>query len=55
VGEEFTGIPGKFVLLEETIRGFKEIVEGKHDDLPESAFYMAGTIDDVIQQAKLMA
>jgi F-type H+-transporting ATPase subunit beta len=55
VGEEFTGIPGKFVPLAETIRGFKEIVEGKHDDLPESAFYMAGTIDDVIQQAQMMA
>jgi F-type H+-transporting ATPase subunit beta len=55
VGEEFTGIPGKFVPLEETVRGFSEIVEGKHDDLPESAFYMAGTIDDVVQQAQMMA
>ena len=52
VGEEFTGIPGKFVPLEETVRGFREIVEGRHDDLPESAFYMAGTIDDVVQQAR---
>jgi F-type H+-transporting ATPase subunit beta len=55
VGEEFTGIPGKFVPLEETVRGFAEIVEGKHDSLPESAFYMAGTIDDVIQKAREMA
>lgn len=55
VGEEFTGIPGKFVPLEETIRGFKGIVEGKHDDLPDSAFYMTGTVDDAIQQARAMA
>ncbi|MBN1579286.1 MAG: F0F1 ATP synthase subunit beta [Anaerolineae bacterium] len=55
VGEEFTGIPGKFVSMEETVRGFKEIIEGRHDDLPESAFYMAGTIDDVIQQAQMIA
>jgi F-type H+-transporting ATPase subunit beta len=55
VGEEYTGIPGKFVPLEETVRGFAEIVDGVHDDLPESAFYMAGTIDDVIQKAREMA
>ncbi|MBN1934646.1 MAG: F0F1 ATP synthase subunit beta [Anaerolineae bacterium] len=55
VGEEFTGIEGKFVPLQETIRGFKEIVDGLHDDLPESAFYMAGTIDDVIQKARALA
>lgn len=55
VGEEFTGIPGKFVPLEETVRGFAEIIDGKHDDLPESAFYMAGSIDDVIQKAREMA
>ena len=55
VGEEFTGIPGKFVPLAETVRGFKEIIEGRHDSLPENAFYMAGTIDDVIQQARQMA
>jgi F-type H+-transporting ATPase subunit beta len=55
VGEEFTGIPGKFVPLEETVRGFAEIIDGAHDDLPESAFYMAGTIDDVIQKAREMA
>ena len=55
VAEIFTGTPGVLVPLEETIRGFKEIVEGKHDDLPESAFYMVGTIDDVIAKAKEMA
>jgi F-type H+-transporting ATPase subunit beta len=55
VGEEFTGIPGEFVPLEETVRGFAEIIEGKHDDLPESAFYMVGTIDDAIQKARQLA
>jgi F-type H+-transporting ATPase subunit beta len=48
VAEQFTGMPGKFVPLKETIRGFKEIIEGKHDNLPESAFLFAGTIDDVV-------
>ena len=52
VGEVFTGRPGKYVPIAETIRGFKEILDGKHDDLPEQAFYMAGTIDDVIEAAK---
>ena len=52
VSEKFTGIPGTYVPLKETIRGFKEIVEGKHDDLPESAFLFAGTIDDVVEKAK---
>ena len=51
VGEQFTGMPGKYVPIKETIRGFKEILEGKHDDLPESAFLFAGTIEDVIQKA----
>lgn len=55
VGEEFTGIPGTFVSLEETVRGFGEIIEGQHDDLPESAFYMVGTIEDVIRKAREMA
>ena len=54
VAEIFTGTPGVLVLLEETIRGFKEIVEGKHDDLPEAAFYMVGTIDEAIEKAKQM-
>ena len=54
VAEIFTGTPGGLVPLEETIRGFKEIVEGKHDDLPEAAFYMVGTIDEAIEKAKQM-
>lgn len=52
VAEQFSGIPGKYVKLEDTIKGFKEIIEGKHDDLPEQAFYMAGTIEDVLEKAK---
>ena len=51
VAEVFTGTPGKYVPLKETIRGFKEILEGKHDDLPEAAFYMVGGIDEVIEKA----
>ncbi len=54
VAEIFTGTPGVLVPLEETIRGFKEIVEGKHDNLPEAAFYMVGTIDEAIEKAKQM-
>ena len=54
VAEQFTGMQGKYVPLKETIRGFKEIIEGKHDDLPESAFLFAGTIDDVLEKAKTM-
>jgi F-type H+-transporting ATPase subunit beta len=52
VAEEFTGRPGKYVTVEETIRGFREIAEGLHDDKPEQAFYMMGTIDDVIQRTE---
>ncbi len=52
VAEQFTGMQGKYVPIKETIRGFKEIIEGKHDDLPESAFLFAGTIDEVIEKAK---
>ena len=52
VAEVFTGSPGKYVSLKETIRGFKEIVEGKHDALPEQAFYMVGTIEDAVEKAK---
>ena len=55
VAEVFTGHAGVFVPLEETIRGFQEIVDGRHDDLPEAAFYMVGTIDDVVEKAKEMA
>ena len=52
VAEVFTGFPGRYVPLSETIRGFKEILEGKHDDLPEQAFYMVGTIDEAVEKAK---
>ena len=52
VAEQFTGSAGKYVPLKETIRGFKEILEGKHDNLPEAAFLFAGTIDEVIEKAK---
>ncbi len=54
VAETFTGTPGKFVPLKETIRGFKEILSGKHDNLPEGAFYMVGSIDEVVEKAKTM-
>lgn len=54
VAEQFTGMEGKYVPLKETIRGFKEIIDGKHDDLPESAFLFAGSIDDVVEKAKKM-
>ena len=54
VAEQFTGTPGQYVPLSETIRGFKEILDGKHDDLPEGAFYMVGTIDDAVAKAKSM-
>ncbi len=54
VAEQFTGMEGRYIPLKETIRGFKEIVEGKHDDLPESAFLFAGTIDEVIEKAAKM-
>ncbi len=52
VAEQFTGMTGKYVPLKETIRGFKEIIEGKHDDLPESAFLFVGTIDEAVEKAK---
>jgi F-type H+-transporting ATPase subunit beta len=52
VAEVFTGRPGKYVPIKETVRGFREILEGKHDALPEQAFYMMGTIDDVVESAK---
>ncbi len=52
VAEQFTGIPGKYVTLKETIRGFREILDGKHDLLPEQAFYMVGSIDEVVERAK---
>jgi F-type H+-transporting ATPase subunit beta len=52
VGEAFTGIPGKYVPMKETIRSFKELVDGKHDDLPEQAFYMVGVIEEAVEKAK---
>jgi len=55
VAEQFTGIPGKYVPVKETVRGFKEILEGKHDELPEAAFYMVGTIDEAVEKAKEMS
>jgi F-type H+-transporting ATPase subunit beta len=55
VAEAFTGRPGKYVELEDTIRGFSEIIAGKHDDLPEQAFYMVGSIDEAVEQAKEMS
>lgn len=55
VAETFTGVPGKYVKMEDTIRGFKEIVEGKHDEIPEQAFYMVGGIEEAVEKAKQMA
>ena len=52
VAEVFTGRPGKYVPLADTVRGFKEILEGKHDDIPEQYFYMAGGIDEVLESAR---
>ncbi|TCS83403.1 F0F1 ATP synthase subunit beta [Tepidibacillus fermentans] len=54
VAEQFTGFPGKYVPVKETVRGFKEILEGKHDDLPEAAFLYVGTIDEAVEKAKKM-
>jgi F-type H+-transporting ATPase subunit beta len=54
VAEQFTGIKGKFVKIEDTIRAFREICEGKHDELPEQAFYLVGTIEDAIEKAKTL-
>jgi F-type H+-transporting ATPase subunit beta len=55
VAEVFTGRPGVLVSLEETIKGFRQIVDGEHDDLPEAAFYMLGTIEEAVDRAKEMA
>jgi F-type H+-transporting ATPase subunit beta len=52
VAEQFTNIPGKYVPLRETVRGFREILDGKHDDLPEQAFHMVGTIEDAVEKAQ---
>ena len=55
VAEQFTGTPGKYVKLEDTIRSFREIIDGEHDELPESAFYMVGTIEDAVEKARAAA
>ena len=55
VAEQFSGIKGKYVKVADTIKGFKEIIEGKHDDLPEQAFYMVGTIEEAVEKAKTIA
>ena len=54
VAAQFTGLEGKYVKLADTIRSFKEIADGKHDDIPEQAFYMQGTIDDVLAKSEQM-
>ena len=55
VAQQFTGLAGKYVPVAETIRGFQEIVDGKHDDLPERAFYLVGTIEEAREQAERIA
>jgi F-type H+-transporting ATPase subunit beta len=52
VAEQFTGRPGRYVSVQETVRGFKEILEGQHDHMPEQAFYMIGGIDEVAEAAE---
>jgi F-type H+/Na+-transporting ATPase subunit beta len=52
VAEQFTGIPGKYVKLEETVESFERVVAGEFDDLPEQAFYMVGSIDEAVEKAK---
>ena len=54
VAEVFTGFPGKYVEIADTIKGFKELCSGKYDDIPEAAFYMVGTIDEALEKAKKM-
>jgi F-type H+-transporting ATPase subunit beta len=54
VAEQFTNIPGAYVPIAETIRGFQEILAGKHDNLPEQAFYLVGTIDDAVKKAETL-
>jgi len=54
VAEAFTGLAGKYVKLEDTIKGFKEIIAGRHDNLPENAFYLVGTIEEAIEKAKTL-
>jgi F-type H+-transporting ATPase subunit beta len=54
VAEQFTGSPGRYVKVADTVKGFKGIAEGKYDDIPEQAFYMKGTIDEVLEAAEKM-
>jgi F-type H+-transporting ATPase subunit beta len=54
VAAQFTGLEGKYVKIEDTVRSFREIIEGKYDDIPEQAFYMVGTIDEVHEKAEKM-
>jgi F0F1-type ATP synthase beta subunit len=55
VAEQFTGQEGRYVKLEDTIKGFQEIIEGKHDDLPEQAFYMVGPIEEAVEKARKLS
>ena len=55
VAEVLTGSPGKYVSVRDTVQGFKQILDGEHDDIPEQAFYMVGTIDEAVERAKQMA
>jgi F-type H+-transporting ATPase subunit beta len=55
VAQQFTGLEGKYIKIADNVRGFKEIIEGKHDDVPEQAFYMVGTIEEVREKAEKMA
>ena len=52
VAEQFTGLEGRYVKIPDTVKGFKEIVEGKHDEVPEQAFYMCGTIEEALEKAE---
>jgi len=55
VAEQFTGTPGVYVPIRETVRGFQEILDGKHDNLPEQAFMLVGSIDDAVEKAKKLS
>ena len=55
MAEQFTGQAGKYVKIEDTVRGFKEIVDGKHDEVPEQAFYLVGTIEEALEKAEKMS
>ena len=55
VAEQFTGTPGEYVKIEDTIKGFQEIIDGKHDELPEQAFYMVGTIENAVEKGRRLS